>query len=42
MDAKLKKEARYFEFDDNEIEKEDYAFRPDKNFRRGETYDTKV
>ncbi|KAG5567008.1 hypothetical protein RHGRI_002539 [Rhododendron griersonianum] len=41
MDAKLKKEARYFEFDDNEIEKEDYAFRPDKNFRRGETYDTK-
>eukprot|EP00257_Ricinus_communis_P021224 XP_015580655.1 uncharacterized protein LOC8288656 isoform X1 [Ricinus communis] len=41
MDGKLKKAARYFEFDPEEITKEDYAFRPDMTFRRGMTYDTK-
>ena len=42
MDGKLKKAATYFEFDEEEIEKDDYSFRPDMNFRLGMTYETKV
>ncbi|KAI3460594.1 hypothetical protein Pfo_017257 [Paulownia fortunei] len=41
MDYKLKKAATYFEFDPDEVAKEDYAFRPDVNFLSGMTYDTK-
>ncbi|KAF5751365.1 hypothetical protein HS088_TW02G00378 [Tripterygium wilfordii] len=41
MDGKLKKAATYFEFDPEEIEKEDYVYRPDVTFLRGMTYDTK-
>ena len=42
MDGKLKKAATYFEFDEQEIEKDDYSFRPDVTFRVGMTYETKV
>lgn len=42
MDYKLKKAAAYFEFDPDEVTREDYAFRPDVNFGSGMTYDTKV
>lgn len=42
MDGKLKKAATYFEFDADEIAKEDYAFRPDMTFRPRMTYNTKV
>lgn len=42
MDAKLKKEATYFEFDPDEIAKDDYCFRPDVHFQKWQTYDTKV
>ncbi|KAL4610155.1 hypothetical protein ACB092_08G031500 [Castanea dentata] len=41
MDGKLKKAATYFEFDEQEIEKDDYLFRPDMTFRVGMTYETK-
>ncbi|PIN06985.1 hypothetical protein CDL12_20454 [Handroanthus impetiginosus] len=41
MDYKLKKAATYFEFDPDEVTREDYAFRPDVNFSAGMTYDTK-
>ncbi|KAJ4981337.1 hypothetical protein NE237_032174 [Protea cynaroides] len=41
MDGKLKKAATYFEYDPEEIGQEDYAFRPDVNFRGGMTYTTK-
>ncbi|XP_051152836.1 uncharacterized protein LOC127266594 [Andrographis paniculata] len=41
MDNKLKKAAMYFEFDPDEVVKEDYTFRPDVNFMPGMTYDTK-
>ncbi|KAK7377030.1 hypothetical protein VNO80_02450 [Phaseolus coccineus] len=41
MDGKLKNAASYFEFDEEEIDKEDYAFRYDANFPLGYTYDTK-
>lgn len=41
MDGKLKKAATYFEFNEKEIEKDDYSFRPDMNFRTGMTYETK-
>ncbi|CAL5426872.1 unnamed protein product [Camellia sinensis] len=41
MDGKLKKAATYFEYDPEEIAKDDYAFRPDMTFRPGTTYDTK-
>lgn len=41
MDYKLKKAATYFEFDPDEVAKEDYAFRPDVNFLSGMNYDTK-
>ncbi|XVE79390.1 hypothetical protein DITRI_Ditri14bG0054700 [Diplodiscus trichospermus] len=40
-DGKLKKAATYFEFDPEEIEKDDYAFRPDVSFQSGMTYDIK-
>ncbi|XP_062090467.1 uncharacterized protein LOC133796816 [Humulus lupulus] len=41
MDGKLQKAATYFEFDAEEILQDEYAFRPDVNFRRGMTYDVK-
>ncbi|XP_043699854.1 uncharacterized protein LOC122650508 [Telopea speciosissima] len=41
MDGKLKKAATYFEYDPEEISKEDYSFRPDVTFRSGTTYTTK-
>ncbi|XVE59426.1 hypothetical protein DITRI_Ditri05aG0045600 [Diplodiscus trichospermus] len=41
MDGKLKKAATYFEFDPDEIDKDDYAFRPDVNFQSGMTYELK-
>ncbi|KAH7542244.1 uncharacterized protein LOC125421185 isoform X2 [Ziziphus jujuba] len=41
MDGKLKKAATYFEFDPDEIAKEDYAFRPDMTFRPRMTYTVK-
>ncbi|KAK6115568.1 hypothetical protein DH2020_007837 [Rehmannia glutinosa] len=41
MDDKLKKAATYFEFDPDEVTKDDYAFRPDVNFLSGMTYDPK-
>lgn len=42
MDEKLKKAATYFDFDPDEISKEDYAYRPDMNFWTGNSYDVKV
>jgi hypothetical protein len=42
MDGKLKKAATYFEFDEEEIAKDDYAFRPDMTFRPEMTYEMKV
>ncbi|MBA0700185.1 hypothetical protein Goari_001752 [Gossypium aridum] len=42
MDMKLKKAATYFEFDLNEVHKNDYAFRPDVTFHSGSTYEPKV
>ncbi|KAJ7949754.1 30S ribosomal protein S18, chloroplastic [Quillaja saponaria] len=41
MEGKLKKAATYFEYDAEEILKDDYAFRPDVNFLPGATYETK-
>ncbi|KAL3641774.1 hypothetical protein CASFOL_012589 [Castilleja foliolosa] len=41
MEDKLKKAATYFEFDAEEVTREDYAFRPDVNLLAGMTYDTK-
>ncbi|KAI3904430.1 hypothetical protein MKW98_014610 [Papaver atlanticum] len=41
MDGKLKKAANYFGFYYDELEKEDYIYRPDVNFRPGTTYETK-
>ncbi|KAF8396110.1 hypothetical protein HHK36_017722 [Tetracentron sinense] len=41
MDGKLRKAATYFEFNTDEIIKDDYTFRPDMTFRSGMTYDTK-
>ena len=38
MDGKLKNAAIYFEFDPDEIEKEDYSFRYDATFWPGSTY----
>jgi hypothetical protein len=42
LDGRLKEAAAYFQFDSDEIMKEDYTFRPDMNFERGMTYETKV
>ncbi|XP_076913244.1 uncharacterized protein LOC143571803 [Bidens hawaiensis] len=41
LDGKLKDAATYFEYDVNEVEKEDYKFRPDVTFWPGNTYDVK-
>ncbi|XP_061336541.1 uncharacterized protein LOC133283663 [Gastrolobium bilobum] len=41
MDGKLKNAATYFEFDPEEIEKEDYSFRYDSTFWPGSTYSGK-
>ncbi|CAH1446954.1 unnamed protein product [Lactuca virosa] len=41
MDGKLKEAATYFEYDMNEIEKDDYKFRSDVTFWPGNTYDVK-
>lgn len=42
MDENLKNAATCFEVDEDEIEKEDYAFRYDTDFIPGSTYDIKV
>lgn len=42
MDVKLKKAATYFEFDPDEVQRNDYAFRPDVTFHSGSTYEPKV
>ncbi|XP_040994230.1 uncharacterized protein LOC121240757, partial [Juglans microcarpa x Juglans regia] len=41
MDGKLKKAATYFQFDEDEITKDDYKFRPDMNFKEGMTDEIK-
>lgn len=41
MDGKLNNAARYFEYDPDEIEKDDYSYRYDTTFQRGSTYSTK-
>ncbi|KAI3749881.1 hypothetical protein L2E82_20499 [Cichorium intybus] len=41
MDGKLKEAATYFEYDVNEVEKDDYKFRSDVTFWPGNTYDVK-
>lgn len=41
MDGKLNNAARYFEYDPDEIEKDDYSYRYDTTFHRGSTYNTK-
>ncbi|KAJ1433421.1 hypothetical protein SESBI_05947 [Sesbania bispinosa] len=42
MDGKLKDVAQYFEIDEEECDKEDYAFRYDTTFHSGGTYDIKT
>ncbi|XP_022947026.1 uncharacterized protein LOC111451027 isoform X1 [Cucurbita moschata] len=41
MDGKLKKASTYFEFDPEEIAKDDYTFRADMSFKPGSTYEIK-
>ncbi|KAL4558367.1 hypothetical protein LXL04_036566 [Taraxacum kok-saghyz] len=41
LDGKLKEAATYFEYDLNEVEKDDYKFRSDVTFWPGNTYDVK-
>ncbi|XP_057482814.1 uncharacterized protein LOC130769631 [Actinidia eriantha] len=41
MDKKLKKAATYFEYDPEEIGKDDYTFRADVTFWPENTYETK-
>ncbi|KAI3806295.1 hypothetical protein L1987_22194 [Smallanthus sonchifolius] len=41
IDGKLKQAATYFKYDVNEVEKDDYKFRPDVTFWPGNTYDAK-
>ncbi|KAJ8767792.1 hypothetical protein K2173_020732 [Erythroxylum novogranatense] len=41
MDGKLKEAAAYFEFDPEEIDEDEYSFRPDMDFFDGSTYDIK-
>ncbi|XP_050208764.1 uncharacterized protein LOC126659516 [Mercurialis annua] len=41
LDGKLKRAATYFEFDPEEVMREDYSFRPDMSFRPGSTYELK-
>lgn len=42
MDGKLKEEARYFEFDLDEVEKDHYACRADMTFWPRNTCEIKV
>lgn len=42
MDGKLQNAATYFQYDPEEIMKDDYTFRPDMNFKPGMTYEVKV
>lgn len=42
MDEKLKKAATYYKVDPEEMEEEDYEYRPDMRFPIGSTYDIKV
>jgi hypothetical protein len=42
MDEELKKSCREFFKHSDEIYEEDYSFRPDVNFREGDTYTVKV
>jgi hypothetical protein len=42
MDGKLNNAARYFEFDPNEIDKDDYSYRYDTTFHSGSKYNVKV
>lgn len=42
MDGKLKKASTYFEFDREEIVKDDYTFRADMSFKPGSTYEIKA
>lgn len=42
MDGKLKKAAAYFEFDPEEFDKDDYAFRSDMKFFPKMSYDIKA
>ncbi|KAF1884457.1 hypothetical protein Lal_00028335 [Lupinus albus] len=42
MDGKLKNAATYFEFDPEELIKDDYAFRYDTDFYPGSTYTIKI
>lgn len=39
MDEELEEAASFFEVDEEEFDKEDYSFRPDMNFRQGDTYE---
>ncbi|CAK8539135.1 unnamed protein product [Lathyrus sativus] len=41
LDGKLNNAARYFEFDPDEIDKDDYSYRYDTTFHQGSTYSTK-
>lgn len=41
MESKLKEAAVYFEYNPDEVEKDDYSFRKDVTFFPGNTYDTK-
>ncbi|GMI84098.1 hypothetical protein like AT1G07210 [Hibiscus trionum] len=41
MDGQLKKAAAYFEFDPDEVQSNDYAFRPDVTHHSGGTYEPK-
>ncbi|KAM0999209.1 hypothetical protein FF1_005943 [Malus domestica] len=41
MDGKLEKAATYFEYDEEEVDKDDYSFRPDMTFKPGMTYEKK-
>lgn len=42
MQGKLREAARHFEYDSEEVDKDDYAFRPDVSFKTGMTYEPKV
>ena len=42
LEGKLKKAATDFEVNDDEIEQDDYCFRPDSNLRHGMTYTPQV
>lgn len=41
MDTKLMQAARYFEYDSEEVDRNDYAYRPDVTFRLDDTYEPK-